>query len=95
MKAKRDEPLEEIWAIRRQIAKQFAGDPPKRVAYYQRKQKEGGAKIYRPDELVGADVQAYDALRESAHAQIAAGQFTTLTSYRAARKGKGKAKGAK
>ena len=45
MKAKRDETLEEIWAIRRQIAKEFGGDPRKRVAYYQRKQKESGAKI--------------------------------------------------
>jgi hypothetical protein len=89
MKAKRDETLEEIWAIRRQIAKQFGGDPQKRVAYYQRKQQELGAKIYRPE----TDVQAYDALRESAHAEIAAGQCATLTSYRAARKRK--AKGAK
>jgi hypothetical protein len=93
MKAKRDETLEEIWAIRRQIAKQFGGDPQKRVAYYQRKQKSSGAKIYQREEPVGADVQAYDALRESAHAEIVAGQFTTLTSYRAARKRK--AKGAK
>jgi hypothetical protein len=93
MKAKRDETLEEIWAIRRQIAKQFGGDPQKRVTYYQRKQKAAGAKIYRPEAFAGSDVQAYDALRESAHAEIATGQFTTLTSYRAARKRK--AKGAK
>ena len=86
MKAKRDETLEEIWAIRRQIAKKFAGDPQKRVAYYQRKQKESGAKIYRPEALAGADVQAYDALRESAHTKIAAGRCETLKSYRAGRK---------
>jgi len=47
MKAKPDETLEEIWEIRRQIAKQFGYDPRKQVAYYQRKQKESGAKIYR------------------------------------------------
>ena len=88
MKAKRDEALEEIWAIRRQISKKFAGDPRKRVAYYQGKQKELGMKIYRPAEPVATDVQAYDALRESAHAEIATGKTSTLTSYRAARKRK-------
>ena len=90
MKAKRDETLEEIWAIRRQIASQFGGHPQKRVAYYQRKQKDSAAKIYRPAAFAVSDVQAYDALRESANAQIAAGQSVTLTSYRAARKRKTK-----
>jgi PHD/YefM family antitoxin component YafN of YafNO toxin-antitoxin module len=33
-----------------------------------------------------ADIHAYDALRDRAYAEIAAGQFTTLTSYRKARK---------
>jgi hypothetical protein len=46
MKTKRDEALEEIWAIRREIARRFGSDPKKQVAYYQQKQKERGAKIY-------------------------------------------------
>jgi len=37
-----------------------------------------------------ADIQAYDALRDRAHAEIAAGKCETLTSYRASRKRKGK-----
>jgi hypothetical protein len=37
-----------------------------------------------------ADIQAYDALHERAHAEIAAGQFETLTSYRTSRKRKAK-----
>lgn len=37
-----------------------------------------------------ADIQTYDALRDKAHAEIAAGQAVTLTSYRAARRRKGK-----
>jgi hypothetical protein len=37
-----------------------------------------------------ADIQAYDALRDRAHAEIAAGQFQTVTSYRARRKRKAK-----
>jgi hypothetical protein len=52
MKMKRDESLEEIWAIRRQIAKKFDYDPKKQVAHYQRKQKQLGARIYsREDHL--------------------------------------------
>ncbi len=47
MKTNRDESLEEIWGIRRQIAKEFACDPKKQVAHYQQKQKQLGAKIYR------------------------------------------------
>ena len=33
-----------------------------------------------------ADIQAYDALHDRAHAEVAAGQFETLTSYRTSRK---------
>jgi hypothetical protein len=66
MKAKRDKTLEEIWAIRRQIAKKFGFDPRKQVAYYQQKQNERGAKIYHPEKPVGADVHAYDVLRDRA-----------------------------
>lgn len=48
MKTKPDEALEEIWAIRRQIARKFDFDPRKQVAYYQQKQRRLGAKIYQP-----------------------------------------------
>jgi hypothetical protein len=55
MKATRDESLEEIWEIRRQIAEKFGRDPKKRLAYYQRKQKQLGAKLYkREDPLTAA-----------------------------------------
>ncbi len=37
-----------------------------------------------------ADIHAYDALRDRAHSEIAAGQFTTLTSYRNDRKRRAK-----
>ena len=33
-----------------------------------------------------ADIHAYDALHDRAHSEIAAGQFSTLTSYHATRK---------
>jgi hypothetical protein len=35
-----------------------------------------------------ADIQAYDTLRDRAHAEIAAGHAATLTSYRAERRRK-------
>ena len=88
MSTKPDETLEEIWAIRRQIAKKFGSDPMKKVAYYQRKQKERGAKIYQPEEAIGTDVHAYDVLRDQAHAGIVANRGATLTSYLASRKRK-------
>jgi hypothetical protein len=50
MKTKTDEALEEIWAIRRQIARQFSHDPKKQVAHYQRKQRKLGAKLYRREQ---------------------------------------------
>ncbi len=37
-----------------------------------------------------ADLQAYDVLHDRAHAEVAAGQFSTLTTYRARRSRKAK-----
>jgi hypothetical protein len=47
MRANREEPLEETWAIRRQIARESDYDLHKQVAHYQRKQKQLCARIYR------------------------------------------------
>jgi hypothetical protein len=52
MKANRDESLEEIWEIRRQIAEKFGRDPKKRAAHYQRKQKQLGARIYQRGDIL-------------------------------------------
>ena len=86
MNTKSDETLEEIWAIRRKLAKQFNYDPKKASAYYQRKQKELGSKIYRPDAVSGAEVQTSGALHDHAGAGIAAGKRVTPISYRAPQK---------
>ena len=37
-----------------------------------------------------ADIQAYDSTRARAHAEVAAGRFSTLAAYRAGRGRKGK-----
>lgn len=50
---KRDEPLEEIWEVRRKLAKQFDYDPKKAAASYRDKQRKSGAtgaKIYTREE---------------------------------------------
>ncbi len=86
MKTKRDETLEEIWAIRRKLAKQFNYDPNRAAAYYRRKQKESGAKIYRPEVPSSSGVQASGALHDQAHTEVATGQPATVTSYLADRK---------
>jgi hypothetical protein len=47
MKAKLDETLEEIWAIRRKLAKEFGYDAKRAGEYYRRRQKAAGVRIYR------------------------------------------------
>jgi hypothetical protein len=86
MKTQRDETLEEIWAIRRELSKRFNFDPKKAAAYYRRKQKERGAKIFRPSEHIGVG----QVLHDHGHAEIAVGKCDTLTSYSANRKRKAK-----
>jgi hypothetical protein len=88
MKTKDDDGLEWLREIRARLAKKFDHDPRKAGAYYRRKQKESGAKIYRPEVPAGAGLHTVDALHDRAHAEVAAGQCATLTTYRAARKRK-------
>jgi hypothetical protein len=46
MSPRPEDTLEEIWEIRRQIAKEFNSDPGKKVEYYQQLEKESGAQIF-------------------------------------------------
>jgi hypothetical protein len=87
---KHDDGLEWLREIRARLAKKFDYDPKKAAAYYQQKQKHLGARLYRPEVPTGADVHAVDTLHDRAHAEIAADQCVTLTSYRANRKRKAK-----
>jgi hypothetical protein len=54
MKTKPDDTLEEIWAIRRQIAKEFDYDPKKLGAHYRRQQKKAGVKLYKREAYLHA-----------------------------------------
>jgi hypothetical protein len=64
MRTKPDQPLEEIWAIRRQIAKEFGGDPKQQAVHYRLKQRQLGARIYRPSEALNTAAEE-TALRET------------------------------
>jgi len=50
MNAKRNETLEEIWAIRRNLAKEFDYDPKKAGEHYRWRQKAAGVRIYRRED---------------------------------------------
>jgi hypothetical protein len=57
--------------------------------------KQASALPKAKQEAIGAlileeisDIHAYDALHDRAHSEIAAGQFSTLTTYRACRRRK-------
>ncbi len=59
--------------------------------------KKASALPVKEQEAIGAlileeiaDLHAYDALHDRAHSEIAAGQFSTLTSYRSRRGRKAK-----
>ena len=59
--------------------------------------EQASALPEKEQEAIGAlileeisDLHAYDTLRDRAHSEIAAGQFATLTSYRARQKRKAK-----
>jgi hypothetical protein len=41
-----DATLEEIWAIRRAIAKEFDYDPQKKLAYYEERQRNSKSKFF-------------------------------------------------
>ena len=90
MKPKCDETLEEIWAIRRLIAQEFGFDPRKQVAHYQRKQKQLGASIYRPEVLVPGGNPIHALLHDDGPGEPATVQWAAPTSYSADRKPKGK-----
>jgi hypothetical protein len=50
MKTKRDEPLEEIWAIRRKISARYDHDPRKQAEDLKKRQTKLKARFFRPAE---------------------------------------------
>jgi len=54
MKAKHDDGLEWLRAIRRKMAAKFDHDPKKAAAYYQKMQRRYAARLYRRGQEVTA-----------------------------------------
>ncbi len=50
MKTRHDPTLEELWAIRRTLAQEIPLSAEQRFAYYARRQKQRGVKLYRRKE---------------------------------------------
>jgi hypothetical protein len=50
MNAKRDEPLEEIWAIRRRIAARFGFDPHKQAEHLRQRQALAKDRLYHREQ---------------------------------------------
>jgi hypothetical protein len=60
------------------------------IADHMKQQARYADRLITPRHMQLSDPRTYDVLHDRARAEIAAGQFTTLTSYRATRKRKGK-----
>lgn len=64
MNARRDEPLEEIWAIRRRIAVRFGFDPHKQAEHLRQRQAAAKDRLYRREQELAPASEAL-ALRET------------------------------
>jgi len=85
-----DPVIDEVRSVRRKISASYGHDVRKMIADHMKQQACYADRLITPRHTPLSDIRAYDALHDRAHAEIAAGQCVTLTSYRAARKRKGK-----
>ncbi len=85
-----DPVIDEVRSVRRKISASYGHDVSKMIADHMKQQARYADRLITPRHTQHSDIRACDALHDRAHAEIAAGQFTTLTSYRAARKRKAK-----
>ena len=84
-----DPVIDEVRSVRRKISASYGHDVRKMIADHMKQQQRYADRLmtfrHKP-----SDVRAYDVLHDRAHAEIAAGKSTTLTTYRARRKRKAK-----
>jgi hypothetical protein len=85
-----DPVIDEVRSVRRKISASYGHDVRKMIADHMKQQARYADRLITPRHTQLSDIRACDALHDRAHAEIAAGQFTTLTSYSAARKRKAK-----
>lgn len=87
-----DPVIDEVRSVRRKISAAYGHDVRKMIADHMEKQQRYADRLITPRHTQLSDIRAYDVLHDRAHAEIASGKSTTLTSYRAVRKRKRKAK---
>jgi len=85
-----DPVIDEVRSVRRKISAAYGHDVRKMIADHMKQQARYADRLITPRHMQLSDPRTYDVLHDRARAEIAAGQFTTLTSYRATRKRKGK-----
>ena len=85
-----DPVIDEVRSVRRKISASYGHDVRKMIADHMKQQARYADRLITPRHTQLSDIRACDALHDRAHAEIAAGQCVTLTSYRAARKRKTK-----
>jgi hypothetical protein len=85
-----DPGIDEVSSARRKISAAYGHDVRKMIADHMKQQARYAERLITRRPTPHSDTQGYDVLHDHVHAEIAAGQCTTLTSYRAARKRKAK-----
>jgi hypothetical protein len=88
-----DPVIDEVRSVRRKISASYGHDVRKMITDHMKQQQRYADRLVMPGQSQSrgkSSLHAVDALHDRAHAEIAAGEFTTLTSYRAARKRKQK-----
>ena len=90
MKKNADPGIDEVRAARMEVSARYGHNIDRMLADHIKQQARYADRLITPRHTQSSDIRAYDALHDRAHTEISAGQSTTLTSYRAARKRKGK-----
>ena len=85
-----DPVIDEVRSVRRKISASYGHDVRKMIADHMKQQARYADRLITSRHAQLSDTRAYDALHDRARAEIAVGQCATLTTYRTARKRKGK-----
>jgi len=85
-----DPVVDEIRSARRKISASYGHDVRKMIGDHMKQQARYAERLITRRPTPHSDTQTYDVLHDRVHAEIAASQFETLTTYRASRKSKKK-----
>lgn len=85
-----DPVIAEVRAVRRKISARYGHNIDRMLADHIKQQQRYAGRLITPRRTQLSDTRTVDVLHDRAHAEIARGKSTTLTSYRAAQKRKAK-----